>query len=226
MCRSRTRADLTSNSICFVTAVCAIVQSLKIPLPFLPGISTEGQAPSSVLVLGGSSATGTAVIQLLRQAYPLLPILATSSVKHHARLHDLGATCVVDYKSPSVVADIKAASPGAAGVEVIIDCVSAGTNQTDICDVLDPAGSRRYAAIITGMPVPVPQGVHKFEVNAWSMFDMQGGKELMPSLTKLVEEGKYKVPLPVRVVGHGLEELPNVLDEVMTVSGEKVVVTL
>lgn len=210
----------------FVTAVCAVVGSLTIPLPFLQGLSTEGRAPSSVLVLGGSSATGAAAIQLLRTAYPSLPILATSSAKHFARLRDLGATYVVDYKSPSVVADLKAASPGAAGVEAIIDCVSAGASQTDISDVLDPAGPKKYAAVITGVPVPVPEGVNKFDANAWSLFDMQGGKQLIPSLTRLVEEGKYRVPLPVRVVGHGLEELPHVLDEVKTVSGEKVVVTL
>lgn len=217
---------MTFDSICFVTAVCAIVNSLKIPLPFLQGMSTEGQAPPSILILGGSSSTGAAAIQLLRKAYPSLPILATSSVKHFARVKELGATHIVDYKSASVVADIKAASPGAAGVEVIIDCVSAGASQTDISDVLDSAGSKRYAAVMSSVPVPVSEAVNKLDVNAWSMLDMQGGKQLIPSLTKLVEEGKYRVPLPVRVVGHGLEELPNVLDEVKTVSGEKVVVTL
>ena len=212
------------DSICFVTAVSAIVKSLKIPLPFLDGISIEGQVPSSILILGGSSATGAAAIQLLRIAYPSLPILATSSVKHCARLNELGATYVVDYKSPSIVADIKNASP--AGVDVIFDCVSAGASQTDISDVLDPKGSQRYASINTGVPVPVPERVIKLDVNAWSMVDTQGGKQLIPSLTKLVEEGTYRVPLPVRVVGHGLEELANVLDQVKTVSGEKLVVTL
>ena len=214
------------NSICFVTAVCTIVNTLKIPLPFLQGLSPEGHAPSSILVLGGSSATGAAAVQLLRKAYPSLPVLATSSVKHHARLQDLGATDVFDYKSPSVVADIKTASPSAAGVDVIIDCVSAGASQTDISDVLDPTGSKRYAALITSVLVPVPDGVNKFDVSAVSFIGMQGGKQLIPSLTKLVEAGNYRVPLPVRVVGHGLKELPNVLDEVKTVSGEKVVLTL
>lgn len=217
---------MTFKSICFVTAVCAIVNSLNIPLPFLQGLSTHGQAPSSILVLGGSSATGAAAIQLLRKAHPSLSVLVTSSAKHHARLNDLGATHVVDYKSPSIVADIKGASPGAAGVDVIIDCVSAGASQTDICNVFDPAGSKRYAAVITGVLVPVSKGINKLDVSAWSFIDMQGGKQLIPSLTKLVEEGTYKVPLPVRVVGHGLEELPNVLDEIKTVSGEKLVVTL
>ena len=124
------------------------------------------------------------------------------------------------------MADIKAASPGAAGIDVIIDCVSAGASQTDISDVLDPTGSKRYAAIVTSVPVPVPEGVIKLDVSAWSLFDMQGGKQLISSLTKLVEEGLYKVPLPVRVVGHGLEELPKVLDKVKTVSGEKLIVKL
>lgn len=166
------------------------------------------------------------MIQLLRKAYPSLPILTTSSEKHHARLADLGATYAADYKSPSVVTDIKAASPAAAGVDVIIDCVSAGASQTDICDVLDSSGPKRYASVVTGVPVEVPEGVSKSDVMAYDMFGAKGGKQLIPSLTCLVEEGTYRVPLPVRVVGHGLEELPRALDEVKSVSGEKVVLTL
>lgn len=209
-----------------MTAVCTIVHSLKIPLPFLPGLPTEGKVPSSVLVLGGSSATGAAVIQLLRKAYPLLPILATSSVQHHSRVLDLGATVAINYRIPSVVTDAKAASPGAKGVDVIIDCVSAGVSQTDITDVLDPAGWKKYAAVITGVPVPVPEGVEMILGSATTLFDMQGGDQLISLLTQLVEDGTYTVPLPVRVVGHGLEGLGSVLDEVKSASGEKVVVTL
>jgi NADPH:quinone reductase-like Zn-dependent oxidoreductase len=211
--------------ICFVTAVCAIVKCLNVPLPFVSMVA-QGEVPSSVLILGGSSATGAAAIQLLRKAYPSLPILATSSTKHHTRLTELGATYLADYKSSSVVEDIKAASPQGVGVDVIIDCVSAGAAQTDICNVLDPNGSKRYAAVITSIPVPVPEGVELIEVGAWGMFRLPGGEQLIPSLTKLVEEGTYKVPLPVRVVGHGLEDLPAKMDEVKAVSGEKVVLTL
>ena len=46
---------------------------LKTPLPFLEGGPTSGLQPSSVLILGGSSAVGAATIQLL----PTLPIRAT-----------------------------------------------------------------------------------------------------------------------------------------------------
>lgn len=202
------------------------MNGLKIPLPFLPGLSTEGQAPSSILVLGGSSVTGAAAIKLLRTAYPSLPILATSSTKHHRRLMDLGVTSVFDYKSPCVVADITAASPRRVGVDVIFDCVSAGAFQTDICDVLDPTGSKKYAAIITGIPVAVPRGVEHLDVSMGSVLNMQGGKQVFPMLGKLVEDGVYKLPLPVRILGHGLDHVADVLDEVMTVSGEKLIVTL
>lgn len=221
-----TWTELTLTSIAFVTAACGIVNSLKIPLPFLQGLSREGQAPTSIVVLGGSSTVGAATIQLLRIGYPSMTILATSSVQHHARLHELGATAVVDYKSPSVVADLRGASPGARGVDTIFDCVSAGASQTDICDVLDPAGPKTYASVITSVSVTVPDGVNKLDVSGWSLMGMKGGMQLVPQLAKLVEEGTYKVPLRVRVVGHGLEELPNVLDEIKTTSGEKVIVTL
>lgn len=124
------------------------------------------------------------------------------------------------------MADIKAASPGGSGVGVILDCVSAGASQTDICDVLDSMGPRTYGAVHTGVDVPVPNGVNRVAVSGWVVRDMPGGKQLIPSLNKLIEEGKYRVPLPVRVVGHGLEQLASVLDEIKTASGEKVVVTL
>lgn len=90
----------------------------------------------------------------------------------------------------------------------------------------DLIGSKKYTALITGVPVPVPERANELDVSAWSMVDMWGGKQLIPSPTKLAEEGKFRMPLSIKVVGHGLEELPNVLDEVKTVSEERVVVSL
>jgi NADPH:quinone reductase-like Zn-dependent oxidoreductase len=217
---------ISCDSICYNTAVCALVGDLKIPLPFLPNTSTTGNVPKSVLILGGSSACGTAAIQLLRLAYPSLPILATSSPKHHEHVAALGATQLFDYHSPSHVSDIKVASPEARGVDMILDCVGAGAVQTNICDVLDPAGPKTYAAVIVGTPVPVPEGVTKFDSHGWAISELEGGETVIPALTKLVEEGKYKLPLPVRVVGHGLDQVSAVTDQTKTVSGEKLVVTI
>jgi NADPH:quinone reductase-like Zn-dependent oxidoreductase len=211
--------------ICFVTAVSSIVITLEIPLPFLSGLPQKGKEPASILILGGSSGTGAATIQLLREAYPSLPIFTTSSTKHHPRLRELGATQVFDYKSKTLVGEIKGASPKE-GIDVIFDAVSAGANQNDISDVLGSNGSRKYVALMTGVPISTPDDVTQLESTAWNIFDVDGGKELLPSLTKLVEDGKYKVPLPVNVVGHGLEEVPKGLDAVQAASGQKVVVTL
>ena len=173
--------------------------------------------------MGGSSSTGANAIQLLRLAYPSLAIFATSSSKHHAHLTELGATKLFDYRSPTLISDVKAASTGASGVDMIIDCVGAGLKQTDICDVLDPAGSKLYSSVFTGVNVAVPEWVTKHNISGWSVFDVQGGKDIIPALTKLIEEGKYKVPLPVKVVGHGLEQVSEALDQVDQVSGEKLV---
>jgi NADPH:quinone reductase-like Zn-dependent oxidoreductase len=206
--------------------VIAIYGGLQVPLPFIPGTSTTGNSPSSILILGGSSATGAAAMQLLRLAYPSLPILATSSEKHHAHLTSLGATRLFDYHSPTIVFDIKSASPGGSGVDMIIDCVGAGGTQNDICDTLDPSGAKKYASVLTGIDVKVPEGVTKYSISGWSIFDVEGGMQIIPAITQLVEEGKYKVPLPVNVVGHGLDQIPDVMDKVRTVSGAKLIVTL
>jgi NADPH:quinone reductase-like Zn-dependent oxidoreductase len=179
-----------------------------------------------MLILGGSSATGAAAIQLLRLAYPSLPIYATSSPKHHEHLASLGATKLFDYNSATVVSDIKSSSPDSKGVDMIIDCVASGAVQTNVCDALNPAGSMMYAASITGVDVPVAEGVTKVEISGWALLGLQGGEHVIPTLTKLVEENKYKVPLPVKVVGHGLEQVPDVMDQSLRASGEKFVVTL
>ncbi|KAJ9616822.1 hypothetical protein H2200_000541 [Cladophialophora chaetospira] len=219
--------EAASLPIGYVTAVCAILDGLKIPLPFLPQTANSRHVPSSVLILGGSSATGAAALQLLRLGYPSLPIYATSSPGNFARLRSLGATQVFDYRSPSIVADIRAhQTPGSKGIDMIADFVSAGASQTDICEVLDPAGSKIYAALVTGVPVPVRDGVTHVEVDGWSIVDMQGGKSILPALTGLVEQGKYKLPVSVKVAGHGLEQIPKVMDEVLNLSGEKLVVKL
>ena len=195
-------------------------------MPYLPGTSTSGRAPASILVLGGSSAVGANAIQLLRLAYPTLAILATSSTKHHAKLSSLGATTLIDYHSSSVVSDIKGASPDGKGVDMIIDCVGSGASQKDICDAFDPAGSKMYAAVISGPEFTVPDTVTKLNISGWALLEVQGGKQIIPTLTKLVEERRYLVPLPVRVIGHGLEQVPELMDQVKTTSGEKLVVTL
>ncbi|KAH8807472.1 putative quinone oxidoreductase [Xylogone sp. PMI_703] len=219
--------EAASLPICYNTAICGLYGlNLRIPIPPFDDPAVTEQAPSSILILGGSSAIGAAAIQLLRLAYPQLLIFATSSPSNHERVLSLGATQPFDYHSSTLVADIKAASPAARGVEMILDCVSAGAAQTDIYDALDVTGPKKYAAVISGIEFPVPEHVTKLDISGWALVDMPGGERIIPALTWLIETGKYRVPLPVKVVAEGLDQIPNVLDQIKSVTGTKLVVKL
>lgn len=201
---------------------------LQIPIPDFRGASNaEGEPePKSVLVLGGGSIVGASAIQLLRLAYPSLPIVATSSPAHHDRLRSLGASAMVDYHSASLISDIRAASPESRGVDIILDFVGAGASQTDICDALDADGIKKYGVLVTAKTISVPEGITQIEAGGWILLGMPGSEQVIPALTQLIEEGKYQVPLSVKVVGHGLQQIPDVMDQVRGVRGEKLIVTL
>ncbi|KAJ5959260.1 uncharacterized protein N7479_006410 [Penicillium vulpinum] len=61
-----------------------------------------------LLVWGGSSAVGCAIIQLAKKA-GCYPILTTASPKNHAKLLEIGATECFDYRDPNVVQNIQSA---------------------------------------------------------------------------------------------------------------------
>lgn len=202
---------------------------LKTPLPFLLGGSQSGYRPSSVLVLGGSSALGAATIQLLRLAVPESRILTTSSPKHHMHLTDrLGADAAFDRNSASLVEEVKLASPSARGVEAIFDAVGAGSTQRNVFESFDPDGPKTYAQVWTGDDeVEVPEGVNSILFRGRDLPNLQGHQNIMRALQALLEQGKYKLPLPVFNMGNGLDGLEKGLDAMRKgVSGKKLVVTI
>ena len=206
--------------------MCAINGSLDIPLPFIEETSSNGRVPGSILVLGGGSNVGAGTLTLLRIAYPTLPIFVTSSPKHFQRLEALGASRVFDYHSQSVVFEVKNASPGGHGVEAVIDCVGAATDMDNIAEIFDPKADKKLASVLTGKPQPKIENVGVSMVNGYMLVDLQGGLNVIPTLTELVESGKYQVPYPPRVVGHSLEEIAGVMDMTKAAHGEKLVVEL
>jgi NADPH:quinone reductase-like Zn-dependent oxidoreductase len=133
--------------VCYFTAVAALGVGLKTPLPFLNDGPRSGFQPSSVLVLGGSSALGAAAIQILRLAVPDCTILTTSSPKHHSHIKTLGADGTFDRNSASLITDVKLASPGSRGVDAILDVVGAGSTQRYIFEAFDANGPKKYAQV-------------------------------------------------------------------------------
>ncbi|KPI34372.1 Enoyl LovC [Cyphellophora attinorum] len=219
--------EAASLPVCYITAVVALYDGLRIPLPFIPNTSVADlKIPKSILILGGASSTGAHAIQLLRLADPGIPIYTTASTKHHTHLISLGATAAFDYMSPSLVSDVLNATSDGQGVDIVLDCVASALWQRDIFDTLHPDQSKLYAAIVTGKEIGVPDGVTKKMVSGWAITSVAGGDSIMAALTELMENGRYRMPLPVRVVGKGLLEIDAAVDRVDKASGEKFVVVL
>lgn len=206
----------------------ALGVGLKSPLPFVENGPTTGFTPSSALILGGSSALGAATIQLLRLAVPGCKIFTTSSPKHHAHLKSLGVDRAFPRESSSLVEDIKSATEESRGVDAIIDVVGAGRTQSNMFDIFDPAGSKRYAQVWTGDDeIQVPEGVDSVLFRSRDLSQIPGHENVMKALQKLLENGAYKLPLPLRIVGQGLDGLKQGLDIARGgVSGEKLIVNL
>lgn len=215
------------RSVCYSTAVSAIYGSLNIPLPFLQDSATTGSQPKSILVLGGSSVVGASAIQILCLALPSATILTTSSAQHHGNLTSLGATRAFDQKSPTLVEDIKSATPDGKGVEMIVDAVASGASQTSIFDTLSAEGPKQYAEVATGVQFQVPEGIKRHTVYGRAVFGTHGGANIMPALADLLSQGKFKVPVQVKTMGNGLEAIAKALEELKQgVSGTKFVVTV
>lgn len=176
--------------------------------------------------MGGSSGVGASAIQLLRLALPDAIILATSSPKHHALLTSHGATAAFDYNSPSLVEEIKKASPTGEGVETILDAVNGVQVDPSLFQVL--IGPKNFAEVATGQNVKdIPADIKHHLIFGRTLFDAPGGSNALAALGKLVDDGKYKLPVPVTVVGKGIEALGQGLETLSSgVSGTKLVVTL
>ena len=110
---------------------------------------------------------------------------------------------------------------------MIIDAVGSGAAQTTICDVFSADGPKEYAEVLTGAQFDVPESVKRQTVLGLSVFETPGGSNILIALTELVNQGKYKVPVRVKTVGHGLEAIAKGLDELKGgVSGTKLVVSI
>ena len=159
-------------------------------------------------------------------ALPDAVILTTSSPKHHDLVTAHGANAAFDYKSPSLAEEIKKASPNGNGVEAIIDAVNGVQVEPSLFQVL--IGPKHFSEVATGQNVKdIPEDVKHHLTFGRTIFNAPGGSRALAVLEKLVDEGKYKLPVPVTVVGQGFDAIPKGLETLIGgVSGTKLVVTL
>ncbi|KAF2098263.1 zinc-binding dehydrogenase family oxidoreductase [Rhizodiscina lignyota] len=107
--------DACTLALASATAGQALYWSLQLPLPTAPA-----ESPFYVLVNGGSTATGTMAIQLLKLS-GLIPI-TTCSPHNFDVVQSYGAKAAFDYRSPTCVDDIQAYTNNS--ITHVLDCIS------------------------------------------------------------------------------------------------------
>ncbi|KAK7424439.1 hypothetical protein QQX98_000404 [Neonectria punicea] len=134
------------------------------PAAKLEGADAKGQP---ILIWGGGSSVGIVAIQIAATA-GFSHIYATTSPKNHTILKSLGVTECFDYKSPTVVDDIRKAVANA-GVKLatVFDAVSVGTFGPDANETSSPALAKQCCSdnvpaeelrLVSTGPVPTDPG--------------------------------------------------------------------
>jgi hypothetical protein len=134
----------------FVTVFHALTTDLDIETPWpKPNEYVPQDADKPILIWGGSSSVGQFAIQILRY-YGYTHVLATASLKHHEKLHYLGAKQVFDYNTTNVV-DAILEEGDSDGIPLIFDCI--GSKLGSIAPISKIAKSGAKVAIL--LPVIV-----------------------------------------------------------------------
>lgn len=122
--------------------------------------------------------------------------------------------------------EIGKASPSGEGVEAIIDAVNGVQIDPSLFQVL--TGPKHFAEVATGQNVKdVPADVKHSLVFGRQLFSAPGGSSALAVLETLVAEEKFKLPVPITVVGKGFEAIGQGLEILKDgVSGTKLVVSL
>lgn len=107
------------------TAADALLNALNFGFPEA-GVTGRAAEGVPILIWGGASACGLSAIQIAKRA-GFSPILTTASKKNHDILRQLGATACFDYRTDSVVEDIRQVVKNSGKqLTTVFDAVGAG----------------------------------------------------------------------------------------------------
>ncbi|KAL1795379.1 hypothetical protein ACET3X_007195 [Alternaria dauci] len=222
-----------------LSTVCqGLYQSLSVPLPNEPGYERL-----TLLVYGGSTATGTLAIQFAKMSG--LDVITTSSPHNYGMLESLGADAVFDYSLPDVGDRIRKYTDNK--LYYAFDCIATDASARICADALSDDVAMKapmYSAVlycvfprqdvqvnvtvaytIFGSSFNKPElGPEEFPA---SKEDYEFGKRFWKISEKLLREGQFKVH-PFEARSGGLEAVLDGLDELMRgeVRGKKLVYML
>jgi NADPH:quinone reductase-like Zn-dependent oxidoreductase len=206
--------DAATLGVGITTVGQGLYQSLGLPLP-----PATVQEPTSILIYGGSTATGTLAVQFAKLSG--LEVITTSSPHNFDLLKKLGADQVFDYKEKDVGAKIREATNDK--LTYVFDTISEhGSPEISAAAISSKGG--RYSAILPVEQFPRDDVYNGFTLGyTASQTDYEFAVKFWKVAADLLNEGKIK-PHPAEVRG-GLEDIPQGLKDLKDgkVSGKKLV---
>lgn len=207
------------------TATMGLFDALALPR------ETDANAGAGILIWGGASSVGSMAVQLARRAG--LTVFTTASERHHAHLKKLGASAVVDYRSPTAMEDlISAAARAKTEIPYAIDAISTKETLPTVLRILHASQTTEKKLAYT-LPWPEnidgPDGIEATRIIASDIGSRRKDLAIWMCGDVLPKwlENREVVPQEQKVIDGGLNAIQNGLDLVRNgVSGEKVVVEL
>ncbi|KAF2676176.1 GroES-like protein [Lentithecium fluviatile CBS 122367] len=208
------------------TVAQGLYQNLGLPLP-----PTKVQEPTSILIYGGSTATGTLAIQFAKLSG--LRVISTSSPHNFDLLKKLGTDEVFDYKEPYVGAKIRKATHDS--LKMVFDTISEGSSPAISAAAISSKGGQ-YAALLPVKDFPrddvknsstlayTALGEQYSENYPANRTDYEFGVKFWGLSENLINSGKIKAH-PPQVREGGLDAIPQGLQDLKDgkVSGVKLV---
>lgn len=185
---------------------------------------------STVLIWGGATSVGSCAIQLAAAAG--YEVITTASPRNFAYVKQLGASQVLDYRSPTVGRDLLAAFAGKTTAGAL---ANAGLDREGYPGIVEMC-----AAVVRSCPgkkfvamTMVPYWGPSCEGVQFKFVEPLRGAEALASsvfhdfLGEALQRGSFRpVPEP-EVVGHGLDSVQGAMDVLKAgVSAKKIVVAL
>ncbi|KAB8360963.1 hypothetical protein FH972_024695 [Carpinus fangiana] len=166
-----------------ITAVHTLSYSLRLPLQWPVPASPSPSTKTPILVWGGSSSSGHAILQVLKH-WGYTNIIATSSPQHHELLKVLGATKVFDYRDEKIVENIKNAGRSLSGntqgpaVPLIVDSIGSVSGSLAPISAIASTGTRVAVLLPVLIRAPSVKGPPEYAMDVKLMAKWQDGVEV------------------------------------------------
>jgi NADPH:quinone reductase-like Zn-dependent oxidoreductase len=216
--------DAATLGVGITTVGQGLYESLGLPLP-----PATVQEPTSILIYGGSTATGTLAIQFAKLSG--LEVITTSSPHNFDFLKKLGADQVFDYKEKDVGDKIRQATNDK--LFYVFDTISEHGSPEIAAAAISSKGGK-YSSILAVEKFPRDDVSNAFTLAYTALGDKfatipqnrenwEFGVKFWKIAADLLNQGKFK-PHPSDVRG-GLEDIPQGLKDLKDgkVSGKKLV---